>query len=64
MLKVTEETGYPIISQYGQRIVGPHPLFNDPEPERGSELYCYMIPSDCFEVRNKEGSWLRPFCRK
>ena len=49
--KVTEETGYPIIQKHGQRLTGPPPNWSGPEPERGSELYCYLIPRDCFEVR-------------
>ena len=49
--KVTQETGYPIIQKHGQRLTGPPPDWSGPEPERGSELYCYLIPRDCFEVR-------------
>ena len=47
-------TGYPVLQQHGQRLTGPPPDWGGPEPERGSELYCYMIPRDCFEVRNLE----------
>ena len=49
--QLIEETGYPIIQKHGQRLTGPPPDWSGPEPERGSELYCYMIPRDCFEVR-------------
>ena len=49
---LSEETGYPILQQHGQRLTGPPPDWYGPEPERGSELYCYMIPPDCFEVGN------------
>ena len=50
--QLSEETGYPVLQQHGQRLTGPPPDWDGPEPERGSELYCYLIPRDCFEVRN------------
>ena len=50
--QLSEETGYPVLQQHGQRLTGPPPDWDGPEPERGSELYCYLIPRDCFEVKN------------
>ena len=49
---VSKKTGYPITQKHGQRLTGPPPDWTLGEPERGSELYCYMIPRDCFEVRH------------
>ena len=51
LAKVSAETGFPIVQKHGQRIYGgPPPNWTGPVPERGTELYCYRIPRDCYEV--------------
>ena len=48
--KIEEETGTAILQRNGQRIFGPPPSWSGPVPERGTELYCFRIPRDCYEV--------------
>ena len=48
--KLSEETGYNIVQKHGQRIYGgPPPNWTGPVPGRGTELYIFMLPRDCFE---------------
>ena len=50
LLKLQNETGYDILQKHGQRIYGsPPPGWNGPQPGKGTEVYCYRIPRDCFE---------------
>ena len=51
LLELSQRTGYEIIQKQGQRVFGPPPGWTDSGPERGSEVYCYRVPRDCFEVR-------------
>ena len=48
--KLSEETGYNIVQKHGQRIYGgPPPNWTGPVPARGTELYIFMLPRDCYE---------------
>jgi len=50
LLELGNKTGYNILQQHGQRIFGgPPPDWTGPAPDRGTEVYCYRIPRDCFE---------------
>jgi len=50
LLELGNKTGYQILQQHGQRIFGgPPPDWTGPAPDRGTEVYCYRIPRDCFE---------------
>ena len=50
LLALQNETGYDILQKHGQRIYGgPPPCWTGPQPEKGTEIYCYRIPRDCFE---------------
>jgi len=50
LLELGNKTGYQILQQHGQRIYGgPPPDWTGPAPDRGTEVYCYRIPRDCFE---------------
>jgi len=50
LLALQEATGYEILQKQGQRIFGgPPPGWTGPPPGRGTEIYCYRIPRDCFE---------------
>ena len=50
LLELSQRTGYEIIQKQGQRVFGPPPGWTNTGPERGSEVYCYRLPRDCFEV--------------
>ena len=50
LLELSQRTGYEIIQKQGQRVFGPPPGWTNAGPERGSEVYCYRLPRDCFEV--------------
>ena len=50
LLALTNKTGYEILQKHGQRIYGgPPPGWTGPQPDKGTEVYCYRIPRDCFE---------------
>jgi len=50
LLTLTDRTGYEIVQKHGQRIYGgPPPAWAGPQPDKGTEVYCYRIPRDCFE---------------
>jgi len=50
LLDLTKATGYEIVQKHGQRIYGgPPPGWIGPVPDKGTEVYCYRIPRDCFE---------------
>jgi len=50
LLKLQDRTGYEIVQKHGQRIYGgPPPQWSGPQPDKGTEVYCYRIPRDCFE---------------
>lgn len=50
LLNLTLKTGYEIVQKHGQRIYGgPPPGWNGSQPNKGTEIYCYRIPRDCFE---------------
>ena len=50
LLTLTDRTGYEIVQKHGQRIYGgPPPAWVGPQPDKGTEVYCYRIPRDCFE---------------
>jgi len=50
LLALQNSTGYEIIQRQGQRIFGgPPPDWKGPVPDKGTEVYCYKIPRDCFE---------------
>jgi len=50
LLALTNRTGYEIVQKHGQRIYGgPPPGWSGPQPGKGTEVYCYRIPRDCFE---------------
>ena len=50
LLALTDRTGYEILQKHGQRIFGgPPPGWTGPQPDKGTEVYCYKIPRDCFE---------------
>jgi len=50
LLDLTNRTGYEILQKHGQRIYGgPPPDWTGPQPDKGTEVYCYRIPRDCFE---------------
>jgi len=50
LLRLQERTGYDIVQKHGQRIYGgPPPDWSGPQPDKGTEVYCYRIPRDCFE---------------
>lgn len=50
LLKLQDRTGYDIVQKHGQRIYGgPPPEWSGPQPDKGTEVYCYRIPRDCFE---------------
>jgi len=50
LLDLTNRTGYEILQKHGQRIYGgPPPGWTGPQPDKGTEVYCYRIPRDCFE---------------
>jgi len=50
LLTLTDRTGYEIVQKHGQRIYGgPPPGWAGPRPDKGTEVYCYRIPRDCFE---------------
>ena len=50
LLDLTLKTGYEIVQKHGQRIYrGPPPSWNGSQPNKGTEVYCYRIPRDCFE---------------
>jgi len=50
LLALTNRTGYEIVQKHGQRIYGgPPPGWTGPQPDKGTEVYCYRIPRDCFE---------------
>jgi len=50
LLDLSKRTGYEIAQNHGQRIYGgPPPGWSGTAPERGTEVYCYRIPRDCFE---------------
>eukprot|EP00092_Neocalanus_flemingeri_P038060 GFUD01041429.1.p1 GENE.GFUD01041429.1~~GFUD01041429.1.p1 ORF type:complete len:420 (-),score=146.09 GFUD01041429.1:126-1331(-) len=39
-----------MVQKHGQRIYGgPPPDWSGPAPDKGTEVYCYRIPRDCFE---------------
>ena len=47
---LSRRTGYEVAQNHGQRIYGgPPPGWSGSAPERGTEIYCYRIPRDCFE---------------
>ena len=49
-MDLSRRTGYNVSQQHGQRIFGgPPPDWSGPSPGRGTEVYCYKIPRDCFE---------------
>ena len=49
-MELENTTGYEIVQKQGQRIFGgPPPGWCGPSPGRGTEIYCYKIPRDCFE---------------
>ena len=50
LLELSQKTGYEILQNQGQRVFGPPPGWTGSRPERGSEVYCYRIPWNCFEV--------------
>ena len=50
LLELSQRTGYEILQNQGQRVFGPPPGWTGSRPERGSEVYCYRIPWNCFEV--------------
>jgi len=50
LLALTKKTGYDIVQKHGQRIYGgPPPNWTGSQPDKGTEVYCYRIPRDCFE---------------
>jgi len=50
LLSLSSRTGYDIVQKHGQRIYGgPPPNWTGPQPDKGTEVYCYRIPRDCFE---------------
>ena len=50
LLKLQDATGYDMVQKHGQRIYGgPPPGWSGPSPDKGTEVYCYRIPRDCFE---------------
>lgn len=50
LLDLTKKTGYDIVQKHGQRIYGgPPPSWTGSQPDKGTEVYCYRIPRDCFE---------------
>jgi len=50
LLALTSKTGYDIVQKHGQRIYGgPPPSWTGSQPDKGTEVYCYRIPRDCFE---------------
>ena len=50
LLDLTNRTGYEILQKHGQRIYGgPPPGWTGAQPDKGTEVYCYRIPRDCFE---------------
>merc|ERR1712083_756697 len=50
LLDLTNRTGYEILQKHGQRMYGgPPPGWTGPQPDKGTEVYCYRIPRDCFE---------------
>jgi len=50
LITLTDRTGYDIVQKHGQRIYGgPPPGWAGPQPGKGTEVYCYRIPRDCFE---------------
>ena len=52
LLELSESTGYEMVQRQGQRVYGgPPPGWTAASgPDRGSEVYCYRVPRDCFEV--------------
>jgi len=51
LLELSQRTGYEMVQKQGQRVYGGPPpgWTGDCGPQRGSEVYCYRIPRDCFE---------------
>jgi len=50
LLALQDRTGYDIVQKHGQRIYGgPPPEWSGPQPNKGTEVYCFRIPRDCFE---------------
>lgn len=49
LLKVMENTGYPIVQKNGQRIFGPPPGWVGPPPPRGCEVFVGKLPRDVYE---------------
>jgi Q family heterogeneous nuclear ribonucleoprotein R len=50
LLALQDRTGYDIVQKHGQRIYGgPPPGWSGPQPDKGTEVYCFRIPRDCFE---------------
>ena len=50
LISLSDRTGYDIVQKHGQRIYGgPPPGWAGPQPGKGTEVYCYRIPRDCFE---------------
>ena len=47
-----DSTGYDRVQKHGQRIYGgPPPGWSGPPPDKGTKVYCYRIPRDCFELK-------------
>ena len=50
LLALQDRTGYDIVQKHGQRIYGgPPPGWSGPQPDKGTEVYCFRISRDCFE---------------
>jgi len=48
--RLSRETGHQVMTRHGQRIFGgPPPGWTEDREPRGTEVYCYRLPRDCFE---------------
>lgn len=49
ILSLKKKTGYNVVRIYGQRIMGPPPLWSGPPPPRGCEVYIGKLPKYVME---------------
>ncbi|XP_065653753.1 probable RNA-binding protein 46 isoform X1 [Hydra vulgaris] len=49
LVKLMDQSGYPITQNNGQRRYGPHPSYKGTPPPRGCEVFVGKLPRDCYE---------------
>jgi RNA recognition motif-containing protein len=49
VLKISQETGYPIQQNNGQRKMGPPPDWTGPPPPKGCEVFVGSLPRNIYE---------------